>query len=436
MKIRYVATTSITGLIAGFASLITSVLVARVATTTETGHFAQYLVFFNIFYIITNLGLAQSATYSISAQKRSYSNVIAFQKYFFVGLFCFVGGIVAWVVMAHSTQIFVQFQIPPVIFILSVLTGTLFVVLTLLQGNMYGLLRYDAVNVLNIIRTVLPIPLIGVVAIWYRTGAIFAGVYSVAMLIAVVVALFWSASYILSNDEKRTPTENFTDREMFRYGGFVYGANLFHYLSMRGLVFLIGLYGTVEEVGFFGIALLLVEGILLVPNAIGQVIFPASPTLDLRSQKIDLAVKFNLVFGILAALGFLILGKIIINIVLGARYRGVFEAMLWMVPAIPLLAVPKVLSQILSGKGAPQFPFIAAIVSFCASAIVGASLLPHRPLFGAAVAVDAVALMTFMVTISGYCILRRGAVIEAIIPSFGDLKVMFHYAVKFIGSKT
>ncbi len=425
MRPRHIVTTTLASLIAGIGSFLTIVVVAHVASTVETGRFSQFVIFFNIFYVLTNIGLAQSITYSLAARKRSYSEIRTLQAWFFTGLFGLTTALILLVALNTSAHIFTLLQIQPGILIVAMLTGAGYVALNIQQGSLYGLFRYDAVNTLSVVRALLPIPFIAIAALWFHTALIYAVVYLVAMLLVLIAAITWSRRKADVVTIATVFSGEFSNEKMVQYGGYVYGANMFHYLSIRGLAFLIGWYGTISEVGFFSIALLLTEGLLLIPNSVGRVVFPNSPDLDLRGRKARLIIKFSFMFGILATLGILLFGRLVITLILGARYLGVYQVMLWMVPALPLLSVAKVLSPIMSGKGAPQIPFAAAVVSFCVSATVGLLILPQKPLIGASVAIDAVALVTFVVMIMGYKRYCGMSLREIIIPSAGEIyKIM------------
>lgn len=421
MKVRHVLTTTVASLISGLANFLITVLVAHLVSTTETGHFSQFIVLFNIFYTVTNFGLAQSATYAIAAGRRRASGVMQFQVRYLAILFGFVALLVTFSTWNSAAQPLAALQIPVNIFVAAVAGGACFVALNLQQGILYGALKFDTVNLLNVARTILPVPLIAVAAMWLRSAFTFSILYVGATLIALILAAIVCRAVIKSGDSRVSGHESFTNSDMFRYGGFVYGANLLHYLSMRGLVFFIGLYGTIPEVGFFSIALLLLEGILLVPNAIGQVIFPSSSQLDLAGKKVQMTIKFNVIFGLATVLIFLLAAKPTIDLVLGAQYENVYVALLWMIPAFPLLAVPKVLSQVLSGRGAPHIPFIAAIVSFCAFLVIGALVLRTNPLIGAAMAIDVIALVTFLITAVGYSKTYGIDLFDILVPTPRDL---------------
>lgn len=436
MKVRHVLTTTIASLICGLANFLVTVFVAHLVSTTETGYFSQFIVLFNIFYTITNLGLAQSATYSIAAGRRSISDVMRFQIRYLVILFVFVAALVVFSAWSPAARLFAALQIPVGIFMAAVIGGGCFVALNLQQGVLYGLLKFDAVNLLNIARAILPIPLIAVAALYFRNAVAFSTVYVGATLISFVLAAIVCIGAIRSDVSRIVTHTSFTDRDMFRYGGFVYGANLLHYLSMRGLVFFIGLYGTIPDVGFFSIALLFLEGILLVPNAIGQVIFPTSSQLDLAGKKVQMTIKFNVIFGLIAVLVFLLAAKPGINFVLGARYENVYVVLLWMTPAFPLLAVPKVLSQVLAGNGAPHIPLIAAIASFCAFLVIGTLVLRTNPLIGAALAIDMIALGTFLITALGYSKIYGMDLFDILVPTPSDLAEMMDAGRRMLGKRS
>jgi O-antigen/teichoic acid export membrane protein len=224
-------------------------------------------------------------------------------------------------------------------------------------------------------------------------------------------------------------------RSVLRYGGYVYGANLLHYVATRGLLIILSYFYAAEHVGFFSVALVLVETVLVVPSVVGQLLFPQSSKASFDYGLTDRIIRFNVYIGLLTIAVVLLLAEPIVEFVLGAAYRPVSVAFVHLTPSILFMAVPRILSYVLSGQGHPEYPLVAAALSLVIGGGVALAIVPSHGIVGAAWAANLISGITAIVTTYGYTHLRGVRVGEVFAPRRSDVGVFRSVLDRVRGSR-
>jgi O-antigen/teichoic acid export membrane protein len=193
---------------------------------------------------------------------------------------------------------------------------------------------------------------------------------------------------------------------------------------MRGLLLILSYYYDPEYVGFFSLSLVLLETVLVIPGVVGQLLFPQSSSPQFNHGLTDTIMRLNVYVGFLTIIGVIFLAPLIIGLIFDLKYQPVATALIHLTPSIVLLGVPRILSQVLSGQGHPEYPLYAAIISFFLGGALAFLSIPAYGVTGAAWITNFVSMVTAIITVYGYTRLRGVSIEEVFRPKNSDLELV------------
>jgi O-antigen/teichoic acid export membrane protein len=425
LRLRHVFTTAGATLVSGGLGLLFTLVAARVLAPSENGHYAQFVLIFNLYYILLNFGLGPASTYFISSGQVSEQSVASFNLKAVGAIGVASAACVAGIWFGGWGQwVETHFKIPAAMLLIGIVAGFFLLVLNQVLAILIGKKSFDTVNLLNVLKAALPFPAVGLVLLVLAGEAGFA----VATLVSLIVASLLGMKLVVRNlvhvHHVKPAAYGSLTRSIFRYGGLVYASNVMHYIAMRGLLIILSYHYAPEYVGFFSIALVLLETLLVIPGVIGQLIFPHSSNPEFDYGLTDTIMRLNVYVGLLTVVGVLWLAPWGIGWILGAKYEPVATALMHLTPSIVLLAVPRILSQVLSGRGHPEYPLYAAIISFFVGGGIALWSIPSYGPAGAAWVTNFVSGVTAVVTVYGYTRLRGVGFGDVFLPRRADLDLL------------
>jgi O-antigen/teichoic acid export membrane protein len=425
LRLRHVFTTTGATLAGGGLGLLFTLLAARLLAPSENGHYAQFVLIFNLYYILLNFGLGPASTYFISSgqvrEQRVVSvNVKAVGAIGVASALCVAG---LW--LGDGGQwVEAHFKIPPAMLFTGIAAGFFLLVFNQALAILVGKKSFDTVNLLNVLKTALPFPVVALVLLVLAGEAGFAVATLIALLVASLLGMKLVARNLAHAPHAKTAADAGLTHSIFRYGLQAYAANVMHYIAMRGLLIILSYYYAPEHVGFFSIALVLLETLLVIPGVIGQLIFPHSSHPEFDYGLTDTIMRLNVYVGLLTVAFVLLLAPWGIGWILGAKYQSVATALMHLTPSIVVLAVPRILSQVLSGRGHPEYPLYAAIISFFIGGAIALWSIPAYGPAGAAWVTNFVSAVTAVVTVYGYTRLRGVGVGHVFFPQRKDWQLV------------
>ncbi|MEX8192607.1 lipopolysaccharide biosynthesis protein [Comamonas guangdongensis] len=412
-------------MVGGALQLGLTILAARLLGPEQNGHYAQFVLVFNLVFIGLNFGLGPASTYFVASGRLTEAAARRISVRV-ISLITALLGLVTLLIWKASMIRVVEsaFKIPVPLFLWGLAGGVLLLTFNQMLAIMMGGHRYDTVNLLNISKAGVPLLFIALLSLLVAPDSLN---LSIAHTAAMAVVLMLSIMALTGASEKNRSAELMSEKSvgsvlhaMLGYGALVYASNLLHYLAMRGLLLLLSYYSIPESVGFLNLALLLLEVTLLLPSAIGQLVFPQSSTTGFDRRVIEIVLRINMLIGLFLAVGVVLLSIPVIRVLMGEAYVSVGSAMMHLAPSVILLAIPRILSQVLSGQGYPRYPLIAAALSLVVGAILAVLLIPRWGVLGAVWAINAVSAITATVTLVGYSRVHKVAMCELLKPRFQD----------------
>lgn len=405
MRLRHILSTAGATVVGGGLQLALTVLVARLLTPEQNGHYAQFTLVFNLVFIGLNFGLGPASTFFIASGRALVRDVLVVNIAVLIRLVMLLGAlsvITYWTGFAQVIES--KLKLPETLLYTGIVAGLFFLALNQVLAVLMGTHRYDMVNVLSVARSGVPLL---VVAGWALAAVPNVNSISVAHAVGLALALALSIG-IAGLFVERTGLgvsggSAVVLRGMLGYGSLVYLSNLLHYLAMRGMLLLLSYYNPPDSVGFFSLALLLLEVTLLLPSAIGQLVFPQSSSVDFDRGQTHAVIRVNLYVSLVLVILIITLAAPAVSLLMGASYVPVARVLAHLAPSVVLLAIPRILSQLLSGQGHPRYPLFAAAVSLVLGAALAVWAMPRWGIVGAAWVTNLVSAITALVTIVGYC---------------------------------
>lgn len=420
-RVRHVIGTSAATFVSGGLGLLTAVLAARMLSPADNGQYAQYLVVMNLAFIAVNLGIGPSSTYHIAAGAWSVTAAIRLNVVFCAAATALLATACGLVIgTSLGATIGSMFKIEPSQLLLGLVSGAALLAVTQASALLQGQHDFVRMNWLAVLRAALPLALIAASAVFQPDAVVVSATHAFGLGGAVILGacmLNWSGVAVQRVGAKQLES-------LVAYGGVAYLSNLMHHLATRGLLVFLSFYALPQQVGFFNLALLLVEAALLLPSSMGQLVFAQATSAQFDPRKLEAALRLNILFAaVLAAV--MLTARPVITWILGSQYAEVGMVLGHLTPTIVLLSVPRILSQLLSGRGRPQWPLLAAVIS----TIIGAGLatwwIPVHGLVGAAWVSNVVALITAAVTLLGYRQLQGSLTVRAVVPTQADVQALY-----------
>lgn len=153
-------------------------------------------------------------------------------------------------------------------------------------------------------------------------------------------------------------------------------------------IFLLALFLTTTEVGYYSIAVGLVSLIFFIPESVGTVLFPRLAGLrDDDANEFTAKVCRNTLFvTALPALGILVFGRVAIRLMYGAEYLPAIAALYFLIPGIIAMCIYKVLSRNFTSRNKQQVTIIAGVLGLVVNVALNVILIPALGITGAALA--------------------------------------------------
>lgn len=178
-------------------------------------------------------------------------------------------------------------------------------------------------------------------------------------------------------------------KESIVFGLKGYISNILTFINYRADVFLIAYYCDLFAVGWYTVAVALVEKIWVISQAVSTVIYARlSNMTDAQEQALLTAQVARIVSFISLLLGvlFFLLAKFAIILLYGQAYAASYQALIYLLPGILALALSRVLSHYFAAYGRPEInSYIAAIIVII-NISLNVLLIPQMGIIGAAVA--------------------------------------------------
>jgi non-specific protein-tyrosine kinase len=176
-------------------------------------------------------------------------------------------------------------------------------------------------------------------------------------------------------------------RRALRFGVRGHIGNVVTMLTYRIDVFVVTAFLGLAAAGRYAVAYTTTELLWQIPNAIAMILFPRIAAAGEEGAAITARLcRLSLAGTMLLAVGVAVAAPRGIPFVFSTEFRDAVPALIWLLPGIVLFAGGKLLSSYLTGRGRPDLPSKAALLTL--PTVLGLDLVLIRPfgIVGAAVA--------------------------------------------------
>jgi O-antigen/teichoic acid export membrane protein len=418
-------------------TLLSSLLLARWLGPAGNGSFNLAVLTATLLFQFGNVGLGAATIYFASNRRFPLEAVVSVSLGFSVLLlllvYLVVGGVLfyspAFKALAGSMGL------SALALGLAVLTVPWLIETLLLSGVVLGIGKVLAYNAIYVTRTVL---LVILAAGFLVLGRLDVDRAVTAYHVAAVAAGIHATALALRSVRRRGRWWSAEGRRFFRaavsFGARAYAGSFAQFLSYRVNVFFIARFLGVESVGYYAVALVAAEGLWLVSGSVGQILFPRVAALSsIEGSELSARVTRAVVAGVIVlAAAVALLAEPLITLFFGQAYRPSTAALLWLLPGVVLLSIPKVLSNDLAGRGHPEMGAASAVASLAVNLPLNLLLIPRWGLVGAALASSAGYAAATAMILADFHRLTGVRWVEALVITQDDLRLCGRMAARLL----
>jgi O-antigen/teichoic acid export membrane protein len=402
-------------------SLISSVILARGLGPDARGSFALMLLITMVFIRLGSFGLEIANVYYTANQRHPIRDLVA--NSIIVGLVSGFVGIVVLYSMTHIPLIheyFIKNNIfPPMLYAL-VATLPITLISTFLTGVLQGQERVFQFNAVNLIITFVLVVFQSILifglgfGLW---GAVAA--YGISAISGVSLAILYIRNITpISLQPSLTVFKDSTS-----YASKAYIANLLQFLNYRLDQFMVGFFLGPAALGFYVVAVGLVERLWMIPQSIAAVLFPRTSAsgnekADILTPKIS---RFTLLLLLMLSVGLGTISRPLILVLYGESFEPSIKPLLWLLPGIVALGYGKILMSDLAGRGRPDVGLVASAISFIGTLALDLLLIPRLGLVGAAVASSVTYILTTAVIVFYFRRISNVMISQLFFPQRSDI---------------
>jgi O-antigen/teichoic acid export membrane protein len=364
-----------------FIGLLTSAVVARILGPVGRGQYAVAMAVGLLGVQFGNLGLHVSNTFYVAKDRKLLPVLLANTM-----LLSFVGGGVGAALL--GTLFFLAPKWAPVngtLLVLALAWVPFGLAYLLTQNLLMGIQRVRTFNQVELSNKLGAFFLISALILWKHVTP---ATVLAATLSALAVS-FGVSAYALSKHLPESPTPSLqVFRKNLSVGSRAYLVAVFGFLVLRIDLLMVKYLLGAEQAGYYSVAGTMADYILLLPAAVGAVLFPRLSTTGQTEQNCRHTVLAAL--GTAAVLLPIVLvaapgARVAIRIVFGQRFLPAAGAFLLLLPGVFFLGVEVVLVQFLNSLGFPRSVVGAWFVTCLLN--IGANLwaIPRFGIAGASV---------------------------------------------------
>lgn len=204
-------------------------------------------------------------------------------------------------------------------------------------------------------------------------------VYFLSIFIPLVISIFFLLPF-------RFQLPNLGELvSISRYSFFIYLANLMSFLNYRIDMFLISFFLKPEYLGWYSVAVFIIEKTRLLSQSTSLVNFALKVNQDVKDS-FELSMRIVNSINILVSIFIIITAYPLITILYSPSYKESILPMIILAPAILSNGYAKMLSSELSGDGIIKIQLLASIISVILNILLNIILIPKFKIVGASFA--------------------------------------------------
>lgn len=385
--------------------LLTSAFLTRFLGVTNKGEYSFINQAVSVSALVLNLGIYQS--YSYYYRQRGDSIFQDYTSIFIVQFFAYavIGSIV--VAFSGSWQLSVIAMMIP------------FQVLRLQMDNIMLVQNVKIRLITNMAHSVL-LMLCYLFLYLLVPSAIFPVAIVIIVLDVVVSGSYFVTSRIKINI-KRFSMERLS--EVVRFGFLPMLSALLVTLNYSVDIFFLKKIGTAADLSMYAVAAGIMNYVWIVPDAFKDIIF-SRVARDDKDSSVAMSTRFSLIFLMIVAIGFLLLGRLFISIMYGTEFMDAYGVTLVLFLGVFSMVFFKIFGIVLIAQGRRQAHFVILLISVILNVVLNWIFIPIYGMYGAAFASVASYNLCGILFLLYFSKISKIKVRDLLIPSRADIEII------------
>ncbi len=361
--------------------LVGSVLISRLLGAEGRGNFIVLSTISLVGIQVCNLGLQSSNTYFISQDKTLLPQLLSNSVY----ISLLIGGattlVLGSILLSYPKLLNIDNAFLIILSVLWIPFGLLYL---LVQNLLIGLREIWAYNLIEIVSRMSFVGMIILLA-WLTASSVlnFFIVSFFSMIFGLLLCLvFVYTKYTLSFHRFKLPNL------FLSYGIKAYLAGLFAFLVLKVDLLMIQYILGAKDTGYYSIATSFADMLLILPIAVGTILFPKITSLKNKLEKWAQTKIVTIYMAFIMALAIIVFGMLvphIIPILFGVEFTPSTDSVLILLPGIFFLSLEIALAQFLASIGLPVKLVYAWFYIFILNIVLNSILIPMLGIEGAAI---------------------------------------------------
>jgi O-antigen/teichoic acid export membrane protein len=404
--------TLIAQIIIVLSGILNNIIIVRMLGPEGQGVYALIMTTSVMLLIFGGAGLVTSNTYWVRKNKEEASVIFANSLIFAIVISTFV----FLCYIAFGKDILIRFFMPEISLIL-VISLPLLLILEFNQGILWGLERYDYHNFINIFKaaSLVLANLLLVLVLGLQINAAVLGWLAVISLTSIISTfILWKEIGVAAIFPKLSNL-----LRSLRIGIKVLIADITWFLSKRIDLYLVAFFLGTREVGFYSIAVLIMQLASVIPTILGRFIFNSSIIENQSQTQVSLKlIQGTLMYSLVFTLAIIALGKISIQTIFGQEFTRSFECLIFLLPATLVQNLNNSIGFFVAGrKAVPIYNVINIIITLISNVAFNIWLIPQFGIIGAAISSSMSQIIHFALLI---LVLKKFNLHLLVFQNFGD----------------
>jgi O-antigen/teichoic acid export membrane protein len=361
--------------------LVIAVLVARILGPGGRGLYAVAATVAGIGVQFGNLGLYASNNYFVARNRQLLPELLGISLVVSFGF----GGLIAGIAYAVFTSWPKLAPVSGLTLIIPLIWVPFGLAYLLQQNLLLGLHKIRDYNKIELISKAIGVLffLLLVAGHWLTVNtALITG------LVAVILGFAWSLAKLRDSFAVLSFPSYRSLKEQFFYSVKAYVAAFFAFLIFRINLLMIKFMLNPEQAGWYSIASLMAEMMLVLPAVAGMILFPKLAAMATLVEKWRFTKKVAIgisLFMLVATIGMAFLAKPMIRLAFGAAFAPSLSPFLWLLPAIFIYSITTCLMNFFAAIGMPMITCYASGLALLVNFLLNLILISSWKIAGASI---------------------------------------------------
>jgi len=399
-----------------------SVIIARILGPQGKGIYSLAILLPVFLISFGNVGIGQASVFYVGKRihlpKEIFGNNIILS--FLLGIFSFFIGLI--IILFFSDYLFPE--IAKTYLFLALFLIPLQFFLSFINYLLLGMQRIKEYNFINIFQPFIFLVLLLIFLLTLKLGVEEVIVANILSCFATIIVLFYLAKRIIGVFHLCFNKSYIKDA--FGYGFKLYLGNIIQFLHYRIDIFLVNIFLNPLAVGFYSIAVVLVEKIWLISQSAGIMLFPkVSSETNKKNLKefTPLVCRNILLVTLIGAILLFFIGRLLIVFFYSEKFlNSILPFQILLIGAVTMSGW-RILANDLYGRGRPELNIYISFMSVVLNIILNILWIPKFGIAGAAWATSVSYTFAFILILFIYSKISKNSIRNIIFIKASDFQV-------------